>query len=80
MVWSDPLLDETSRRPHAQDVLSLEELEARIVNAATEAGWVATERRERTCPRVADMRMDGVTVDPPPWPTTRTGCSRSCAP
>ncbi|MGB5834889.1 MAG: conjugal transfer protein TraF [Thiohalocapsa sp.] len=44
--------------PLSQGVLSLAELQERIVNAATEAGWIAPDWRERTRPRVADLRMD----------------------
>jgi conjugal transfer pilus assembly protein TraF len=49
--------------PLAQGVLSLEELEARIVNAATEAGWIAPQWRERTRARVTDLRMDATGLD-----------------
>ena len=44
--------------PLSQGVLSLAELEQRIVHAATEAGWIAPHWRERTRARVADLRMD----------------------
>ena len=49
--------------PLSQGVLSLAELQERIVNAATEAGWIAPDWRERTRPRVADLRMDAASLD-----------------
>ncbi len=45
--------------PIAQGVLSLAELKERIVNAATEAGWIPARWRERTRARVTDLRLDG---------------------
>ena len=51
--------------PLSQGVLSLAELEQRIVHAATEAGWIAPHWRERTRARVADLRMDPSGLDDP---------------
>jgi conjugal transfer pilus assembly protein TraF len=51
--------------PLAQGVLSLAELQRRIVHAATEAGWIAPEWRERTRARVADLRMAPIGPDDP---------------
>ncbi|MBK5938228.1 conjugal transfer protein TraF [Halochromatium roseum] len=45
--------------PIAQGVLSLAELQERLVNAATEAGWIPEHWRERTRARVTDLRLDG---------------------
>jgi len=45
--------------PIAQGVLSLAELQARLVQAATEAGWIPEHWRERTRARVTDLRLDG---------------------
>ncbi|MFE8033094.1 conjugal transfer protein TraF [Thiohalocapsa marina] len=45
--------------PIAQGVLSLAELQERLVNAATEAGWIDPHWRERTRARVTDFRLDG---------------------
>ena len=50
--------------PIAQGVLSLAELKARIVNAATEAGWIDADWRARTRARVADLRMQPDGLDP----------------
>jgi conjugal transfer pilus assembly protein TraF len=44
--------------PIAQGVLSLAELQERLVNAATEAGWIDPHWRERTRARVTDLRLD----------------------
>jgi conjugal transfer pilus assembly protein TraF len=44
--------------PIAQGVLSLAELQERLVNAATEAGWIPEHWRERTRARVTDLRLD----------------------
>jgi hypothetical protein len=49
----------------AQGVLSLADLQQRIVHAATEAGWIAPQWRERTRARVADLRMDPRGLDDP---------------
>ncbi|MCF8005111.1 MAG: conjugal transfer protein TraF [Chromatiaceae bacterium] len=51
--------------PIAQGVLSLAELQERLVNAATEAGWIPEHWRERTRARVTDLRLDGT-----PLPTS----------
>ena len=44
--------------PIAQGVLSLAELQERLVNAATEAGWIPEHWRERTRARITDLRLD----------------------
>jgi conjugal transfer pilus assembly protein TraF len=51
--------------PLSQGVLSLAELQQRIIHAATQAGWIAPEWRERTQARVADLRMDPSGLDDP---------------
>ncbi|MFP4247644.1 MAG: conjugal transfer protein TraF, partial [Halochromatium sp.] len=51
--------------PIAQGVLSLAELQERLVHAATEAGWIPEHWRERTRARVTDLRLDGT-----PLPTS----------
>jgi hypothetical protein len=40
-------------------VLSLAELKERLVNAATEAGWIPAHWRQRSRARVTDLRLDG---------------------
>ncbi|MEA3643840.1 MAG: conjugal transfer protein TraF [Lamprobacter sp.] len=47
----------------AQGVLSLAELQERLVNAATEAGWIPEHWRERTRARVTDLRLDGTPLN-----------------
>jgi conjugal transfer pilus assembly protein TraF len=51
--------------PLAQGVLSLAELQRRIIHAASDAGWIAPHWRERTRARVADLRMAPRRLDDP---------------
>mgnify|MGYP006285528505 FL=1 len=51
--------------PLSQGVLSLAELQRRIVHAATEAGWIEPHWRERSRARVVDLRMDPRGLDDP---------------